>query len=453
MDNSNLPPAFIERISRQLGKETEDFIKSLQLPAPVSIRVHPRKFPHLHFWHQMPKVPWCSHGYYLPERPVFTLDPLFHAGAYYVQEASSMFLYHALEQILPPKKENLKVLDLCASPGGKSTLLSALLNGDGLLISNEVIRSRIPALKENTIRWGYDNVIITNNDPEDFVNSEMFFDVVVVDAPCSGEGLFRKDPQSINEWSVENTHLCSLRQKRILSSATQMVANEGLLIYSTCTYNLEENEAHQQQIIQSGFEQVCITIKNEWNITQPSPNSVQFFSHKNQGEGFYLAVYKKTGGINSEIKSPKKYKPEFFNATLFQPYLSIPPNRVLIRNNDKFPIILFPQLWIDWLGIASSKLRIIQTGIEVGEIKGKDVIPTHALAKSFFLNKQITTYEVDEYQAKVFLSKDNITLPEYTPKGFVLLTYQGIPLGWVKNLGARANNYYPQEYRIRMRWK
>lgn len=451
MNNSNLPPEFIKRISRQLGDESEDFIKSHQQPAPVSIRVHPRKFPHSHFWHQMPQIPWCEQGYYLSERPIFTLDPLFHAGAYYVQEASSMFLFHVLEQILPEKKVNLKVLDLCASPGGKSTLLSALLNGEGLLISNEVIRSRILALKENTIRWGYDNVIITNNDPEDFVNSEMYFDVVVVDAPCSGEGLFRKDPESIDEWSVENTHHCSLRQKRILNSATEIVAEEGFLIYSTCTYNPEENDAHQQQIKASGFEPVTINLKNEWNITKPSPNSVQFFPHKNRGEGFYLAIYKKTGDIHSKIKSHKKNKPEFCNTALFNPFITLPESRTLIRT-EKLPFFLFPHEWIEWLGIVSNNLRIVQAGIEVGEIKGKDVIPSHALAMSFFLNKQITTFEVDEYQAKVFLSKDNITLPENTPKGFVLLTYQGISLGWVKNVGARANNYYPQEFRIRMRW-
>ena len=452
MRNSILPPAFTERISRQLGNETEDFIQSLQLPAPVSIRIHPRKFPDTHTWHQMPRITWCEEGYYLSERPVFTLDPLFHAGAYYVQEASSMFLYEVLKQLFPKQKNNLKILDLCASPGGKSTLLSAFLNGEGLLISNEVIRSRIPALKENTIRWGYDNVIITNNDPEDFVNSEMHFDVVFVDAPCSGEGLFRKDPESIEEWSVENTHHCSLRQKRILSSAAKIVADEGLLIYSTCTYNPEENDAHQQQIKASGFEPVTITVNNEWNITQPSPNSVQFFPHKNRGEGFYLAVYKKTGGIHSEIKSRRKYKPEFCNTALFNSYITLPETRTLIRS-EKLPIIIFPHDWIGWLDIASNNLRMVQAGIDVGEIKGKDVIPSHALSMSFFLNKEIPTCELDAYQARLFLSKENITLPENTPKGFVLLTHLGIPLGWVKNLGNRTNNHYPQEYRIRMRWK
>jgi len=452
MDSSILPPAFTERISRQLGNETEDFIQSLLLPAPVSIRVHPRKFPDTHIWLEMPRVPWCEHGYYLSERPVFTLDPLFHAGAYYVQEASSMFLYEVLKQLFPNQKNNLKVLDLCASPGGKSTLLSAFLNGEGLLISNEAIRSRIPSLKENTIRWGYYNVIITNNDPEDFVKSEMYFDLVVVDAPCSGEGLFRKDPESIKEWSKENTYHCVLRQKRILSSATEIVADEGFLIYSTCTFNPEENEAHQQQIKASGFEPVPINVNKEWNITQPSSNSVQFFPHKNRGEGFYLAVYKKTGGRNSEIKLRRKYKPEFFNCNLFHSFFQLPFESVLIKDN-KHGIIVFPDAWIEWMGVASNNLCMVQAGVEVGEIKGKDVIPSHALAMSFFLNKEIATCDLDVHQSRLFLSKENIVLPENTPKGFVLLTYQGVPLGWVKNLGNRTNNLYPQEYRIRMRWK
>ncbi len=452
MDSLNLPPAFTERISLQLGNETEDFIKSLQLPAPVSIRVHPRKFPAAHTWHEMPRIPWCNQGYYLSERPVFTLDPLFHAGAYYVQEASSMFLYEVLKQLFPKQKNNLKVLDLCASPGGKSTLLSAYLNGEGLLISNEAIRSRIPAIKENTIRWGYDNVIITHNDPEDFVNNELYFDLVVVDAPCSGEGLFRKDAESIDEWSVENTHHCALRQNRILSSATKIVADDGFLIYSTCTYNPEENEAHQVQIKASGFEPVTIAVKKEWNITQPSANSVQFFPHKNRGEGFYLAVFKKNGKRNLAFNSHRKFKPEFFDRNLFKSFVQLPSDRVLIKEN-KSTCILFPDAWIEWLGIVSNNLRVVQAGIEVGEIKGKDVIPSHALSMSFFLNKEIPTCELDTYDARLFLSKENITLPENTPKGFVLLTHLGIPLGWVKNLGNRTNNHYPQEYRIRMRWK
>lgn len=452
MNNQNLPPAFTDRISRQLGHEADDFFAALQRPSPISIRIHPRKFPYSHPWHNLPQVSWCEQGYYLPERPVFTLDPLFHAGAYYVQEASSMFLCHVLNHIFPEQKAHLKVLDLCGAPGGKSTLLSAWLDGEGLLVSNEVIRSRMAALKENTIRWGYDNVIITNNDPEDFVNGELLFDLVVVDAPCSGEGLFRKDPESICEWSVENTHHCAMRQTRILQAATKLVEEGGYLIYSTCTYNPEENELHQQQITESGFEPFNIPINPEWNITQPATNSVQFYPHKNEGEGFYLTVFKKIKPSDTETDFRKKNKPEICNSLQYKSFITLSETRTLIRI-EKTPVTIFPHAWIDWLGIAANRLRIIQAGIEAGEMKGKDVIPSHALAMSFFLHEEIATCELDEYQARLFLSKETIILPESAPKGFVLITYRHIPLGWVKNLGNRTNNHYPQEYRIRMRWK
>ncbi|MEM4171259.1 MAG: hypothetical protein QW037_06220, partial [Thermoplasmata archaeon] len=336
--------------------------------------------------------------------------------------------------------------------GGKSTLLSAWLNGEGVLVSNEVIRSRIAALKENTIRWGYDNVIITNNDPEDFVNGELLFDLVVVDAPCSGEGLFRKDPESICEWSVENTHHCALRQKRILQAATQLVDEGGYLIYSTCTYNPEENELHQQEIIDHGFEPVDISIQPEWNITQLTTNSVQFYPHKNEGEGFYLSVFRRIKPSDFKATFRRKNKLEILNSQPYLPWVSLDASRTLIRN-EKLPATIFPVAWQEWLEIITYKLRVVHAGIEVGEIKGKDFIPSHDLAMSFFVNKEIPSIELDELQARLFLSKESLILSESSPKGFVLITHHQIPLGWLKNLGNRTNNLYPHEYRIRMRWK
>ncbi|MCX7744702.1 MAG: RsmB/NOP family class I SAM-dependent RNA methyltransferase [Flavobacteriales bacterium] len=448
----NLPPEFIERIKKQLGHEADHFFAALHHSPPVSIRIHPRKFPKAHVWNNLPQVPWCKEGIYLTERPVFTLDPLFHAGAYYVQEASSMVISYILNQLQTPEKASLRVLDLCAAPGGKSTLLSSWLNGDGLLISNEVIRSRIPALKENTIRWGYDNVIITNNDPADFINSELLFDIVVVDAPCSGEGLFRKDTESIFHWSVENTQLCTLRQKRILEAATEIVEEGGYLLYSTCTYNPNENELHRQQIIDSGFEPVVINIPSAWNITQLSDNSMQFYPHKNKGEGFYIAVFKKIKPNSSKATFGKKNKLEIINTMPYQSWINLPDNRKLIRT-EKISAIIFPDAWLDWLAFATNKLRIVHAGIEVGEIKGKDYILSHALAMSLFINKEVKTLEVDEFQARLFLSKESLVLPESIPHGYILISFQQIPLGWLKNLGNRSNNLYPQEFRIRMRWK
>ncbi|MGI8893198.1 MAG: methyltransferase RsmF C-terminal domain-like protein, partial [Bacteroidia bacterium] len=235
----NLPSVFISHLDNLLGNEAVELIKSFSTTPPVSIRINPFKnyFPP----ENSGKVPWCDTGFYLPVRPVFTLDPSFHAGAYYVQEASSMFLEQAIKQITK-KEEPVKVLDISAAPGGKSTHLLSLLPKNSLLVANEVIRSRAGILKENIIKWGVPNVIVTSSDPERFSDLKSFFDIILVDAPCSGEGLFRKDANAIKEWSQENVNLCHQRQKRILNNVWTALRPGGYLIYSTCTYQTKENE-------------------------------------------------------------------------------------------------------------------------------------------------------------------------------------------------------------------
>ena len=197
----------------------------------VSVRLNPSKLSMVNGEWSMADVPWCPYGRYLSERPSFTLDPLFHAGAYYVQEASSMFLWHALKETIGPDTKK-KVLDLCAAPGGKSTLLASYFT-DGLIIANEVIKQRAAVLVENITKWGTDQVIVTNNDPSHFQSLPGYFDVMVIDAPCSGSGLFRKDPGAVDEWSEANVQLCSQRQQRILADVLPALKEDGILIYST----------------------------------------------------------------------------------------------------------------------------------------------------------------------------------------------------------------------------
>ena len=239
----SLPPAFTERMQQLLGNESETFFQALVSESPTSIRLNPEKTVNtdLPFSELLSRqVPWCSNGYYLKERPSFTSDPLLHGGAYYVQEASSMFLQVVLQQIT--EDTPLRVLDLCAAPGGKSTLLANNLPKDSLLVSNEVIKSRASILKENIIKWGYDHIVVTNSDPNRFTGMKGAFDMILVDAPCSGEGMFRKDEKAITEWSENNLRLCEERQKRILSDVWDALAPGGYLVYSTCTYNPGENE-------------------------------------------------------------------------------------------------------------------------------------------------------------------------------------------------------------------
>src|SRR5688572_13773005 len=289
---SSLPKEFEDTLRGKLGESFDHFLNSLQQPSPVSIRHNPYKPFNL----EGEQIAWSKYGKYLRERPVFTLDPAIHAGAYYVQEASSMFLEQAITQAVDLTKP-LRVLDLCAAPGGKSTHLLSLLNQESLLISNEVIRSRASILSENIQKWGHQNVIITNNDPEDFSKLEGFFDVIVVDAPCSGEGLFRKDPDAMQEWSLANVDLCCKRQRRILADIWPALKTKGVLVYSTCTFNEQENEENLQWLQkQNDVEGVSLTIDKDWGIETVQVGKLKgyrCYPHKVKGEGFFLSAIRK----------------------------------------------------------------------------------------------------------------------------------------------------------------
>src|SRR5690606_4280290 len=236
-----LPNSLIQRLGVNPTFDKDAFIAAHEDGNQItSIRLNPFKPTELDFY-LSEQVQWCDRGYYLANRPQFTLDPLFHAGAYYVQEASSMFIAHII-QTLGLDKEALFAADVCAAPGGKSTLLNSYLHPNSLLLSNEIIKSRSIILQENLTRWGASNVVVSNNDPSAFRRLPGFFDLLLVDAPCSGSGMFRKDEDAIDEWSEANVKLCSERQQRILSEVLTALKTNGYLIYSTCSYSQEENE-------------------------------------------------------------------------------------------------------------------------------------------------------------------------------------------------------------------
>ncbi|WP_225979924.1 RsmB/NOP family class I SAM-dependent RNA methyltransferase [Pseudobacter ginsenosidimutans] len=261
------------------------------------------------------KIPWTDNGYYLQERPFFTFDPLLHAGAYYVQEASSMFVEQAMRQTLD-LNQSLRVLDGCAAPGGKSTHLQSLISADSLLVSNEVIKSRASILEENLVKWGGANVMVTNNDPADFSSLENFFDVLVIDAPCSGSGLFRREPEAIAEWSPHAVQLCSQRQQRILADYYPSLAEDGTLIYSTCSYSQEEDEQIIDWLLNNfELESLPLQLQADWNIVEvQSPerkgSGYRFFPDQVKGEGFFLAAFRKKDGGNSitVLRRSLKYK-------------------------------------------------------------------------------------------------------------------------------------------------
>lgn len=442
-----LPVKFVDRTKSLLGDEYPAFEEALNGIPPVSIRVND-KFTDYKPSDQI--VPWCDSGFYLNERPLFTADPLLHAGVYYVQEASSMFLKQVCDVYM---KNAERVLDLCAAPGGKSTLLSQALPSETLLVSNEIVRSRAMILAENVIKWGNPNVVVTNNTPEDFSKLPAFFDAIVVDAPCSGEGMFRKDPGSVAEWSLQNVQQCAIRQKSILKDVWQSLKDGGILVYSTCTYNKEENEDNVAWICEElGAD--CLTPDiSDFDGIVVSEYGCRFYPHKIKGEGFFIAVLRKYNmgesiniGKSKKNKQQDKYvdrSDDFRIQVLF-------PNNFIIKEIEN-RIVAFQQKHLTDVLDIDNKLNCLVNGIQLAEIKGKDFIPAHQLALSKIISKEaFLSVELELREAIAFLKRESIVMPENTPRGYVLVCYQEQALGWVKNLGNRSNNLYPQHWRIRM---
>ncbi|GAB3539088.1 methyltransferase RsmF C-terminal domain-like protein [Spirosoma fluminis] len=449
---SGLPPAFQAQMQAQLGADVAAFETILAQETPVSIRINPRK--PVFDTSALEQVPWCAEGFYLPERPSFTLDPSFQAGAYYVQEASSMLLNEALKQTVNLIRP-LRVLDLCAAPGGKSTLLASAVHPDSLLICNEVIRSRVSVLRENLDKWGYPNVVVSSHDPDDMQKLNGFFDLVVIDAPCSGEGLFRKDPDAIQEWSEANVQLCSARQKRILAAAAPLLDEGGILIYSTCTYNDAENVDNVRYLTENGFRNRALALPAEWNVVEKETNGAvgyQCYPHKVRGEGFFISVFQKTG-FTATVKLDAR---TFRSIRALRPretasaatWLQTPADFSFWEkpNGD---VMALPKALEKQFLFLDSALYNKGFGLEMGQFKGTDFIPSHALALSTAIQQSLPAVELSKENAIRYFKKENLVLGEPV-RGWLLARYKGLNLGWVKGVGNRVNNYLPKDWRIRM---
>jgi 16S rRNA C967 or C1407 C5-methylase (RsmB/RsmF family)/NOL1/NOP2/fmu family ribosome biogenesis protein len=455
----NLPSAHLESLRKSLGNEFDQFAQAYNEAPPVSIRINKGKWqgetPSDH-------VPWSEDGFYLKERPSFTHDPKFHAGWYYVQEASSQFLSHIAKTVIP-KDHSLKVLDLCAAPGGKSTLLASELNEEDLLVSNEVIRTRAHILAENISKWGKPNVVVTNNDPEQFQKLKGFFDVIVVDAPCSGEGLFRRDPELTGEWSEENVNLCSARQRRIVLDIWDSLKEGGILVYSTCTFNAQENEENLAWLkSQISFESVQLNVPKDWDIVESdfgfaqsdnnrSGNKVsgyRFYPHKVKGEGFFVSVLRKTdeseqtGGKEKVLFTPAPSK----ERNEVSSWLKNPEQFDFIRRGDH--VLALPKIHVESVHKLSRLLNCVQYGIPVADAQ-KGLKPLHELSQSIQLNTSaFHVTELSKDEALKFLAKEDFKVND-SHKGIALMMHDGAALGWMNLLGNRANNLYPKEWRIR----
>ena len=449
-----LPKEFINILGEILEADERDrLLNALQTEPQVSIRFNPL-IPDAESLALQSlecsadgRVPWAGNAVYLDHRPQFTLDPLIHMGCYYVQEASSMFLEQAVRKCVSGP---VKALDLCAAPGGKSTLLASLLPEGSLLVSNEIQRGRAQILAENMTKWGRTGVMVTCNTPKQIGQSNLMFDLIAVDAPCSGEGMFRKDEGAVTDWSLQNVEMCAERQRQIIEDIWPALKPGGYLIYSTCTFNRHEDEDNVRWIIeQFGAEAIKIDTNPEWNIkaslTQDNLPVYHFMQHLTRGEGFFLCLLRKPDGAFRELpQKPFKADP------------SVPAEcRKWLNDGYEYyvkgdSIYALPAPLASDMNQVNKELYSLIPGIEVALRKGHDWVPAHALAMSDALNTEaFNKVDITRKQALEYLHCDALRL-EDAPRGIVLLTYKGIPLGFAKNLGNRANNMYPQEWRIRI---
>ncbi|MDR2287359.1 MAG: rRNA cytosine-C5-methyltransferase [Prevotellaceae bacterium] len=475
MEKFILPQAFIDRMKIILGDEYHRFEYSMREVPPVSIRLNsgiklpdPKLLPDTQFsiFDSPFSVRWCKHGVYLAERPSFTLDPLFHAGSYYVQEAASMFLEQCVHTVKQYGEIDY-ILDLCAAPGGKSTHLISLFP-DSLVVSNEVIRSRAAVLEENISKWGRANTMITSCDPAAFRKLGHFFDFILVDAPCSGEGMFRKDPETLKEWSSDNVKHCAARQIRIVRDVWDTLKPGGFMLYGTCTYNIEENENTIKFITENlGAESVPLHTGGRYSAKESGYEGIapsfdknihayRFFPHKTKSEGLFLSLIRKTspsipphrGG--GERHKNKKYSSTRLCERLGKDFISSWLNTekdmfagfpAHLRKGAGEEVFMFPEKFVADIEYIGKTIYTLSAGTKIGMIKGKDFIPSYDFAHSAEINiNNFTIWAVDRITALKFLKRETLYAPAGIGKGYILLTYLGVPIGWVKNIGARCNN-------------
>lgn len=450
---SQFPPSFSEQMRRILGDAEADRLDAALHEAPVvSVRYNPLKPTGDRFAGARP-VPWCDDACYLAERPAFTSHPLLHAGCFYVQEASSMFVaaaYRAMD--IRPER----VLDLCAAPGGKSTLWRTLLPDDALLVANEPMRQRAQILAENLTKWGHPGVIVTGAYGRDFAPLGGFFDIIQADVPCSGEGMFRKEQGAVDQWSPALVRQCADTGWDIIREVWPALRTGGYLVYSTCTFNREEDEHQVDRICRElGAECVGIPVDPAWGIAGDTTDLglpvYHFFPHRTQGEGFFLALLRKTADTPTPQKSRRRPAP-----------MAVPPGAKAaagwLAHNERYKLFATGPDSIsairsghfdDMLRLTSA-VRTLQAGITLAVRKGNKLIPEHALALSVDCAADaFPACELPLDQALQYLRREAIVLPADVERGYVRVTYRGHALGFVNNLGNRANNLYPNEWRIR----
>lgn len=438
---------FTSRIGSQFA-DAADFLAAIGSQPFYSVRLNPFK-PAQHSLPLAEAVEWCPNAYYLADRPNYTLNPLFHAGAFYPQEASSMYLWHVLSHVSDSLPADMVALDLCAAPGGKSTLLASYMKGRGVLVANEVIRSRAWILRENIAKWGADNCVVTNLDPVAFGDAGAMFDLVLIDAPCSGEGMFRKDAAAAEEWTPDNADLCAQRQRRILMDVWDSVVEGGIVIYSTCTFNPAENELNMEWLAQqTDVEFLSVPVPEGSGVTVvpfAGGEGYGFYPHKVKGEGFFVCVMRKLSGRARRRERDKSPKVK----------VSIPDG--MLANASQYSLMPFDGAVVAVPQNAEANVRqlllkhkALWAGVPLGEAARKEFVPAAELPLSVACAKEAFPHvELDAAEALRYLRGESVAADRLTA-GWNIVRHMGFGLGLIKSVGARANNYYPKEWRIRM---
>jgi 16S rRNA C967 or C1407 C5-methylase (RsmB/RsmF family)/NOL1/NOP2/fmu family ribosome biogenesis protein len=445
----DLPKEFVERMEAQLGGEAEAFFASLDTPSPTSIRLHHLKGKSSFAYEA--SVPWCSNGRYLSTRPAFHLDPHWHAGAYYVQEASSMVLDHVVKQLALDTQPRIW-LDLCAAPGGKTGILASHLGPGDVLVANEVVGQRRSILRENLTRAGYLNTLITGENASSF--QEPFADIILIDAPCAGEGMMRKEPEAIRQWTPALVNSCSHLQKEIVTNAARSLKENGYLIYSTCSYSMEENINNILYFIQEfQLHPVRVAFPEQWGvitIQEEGAIGYQLYPHKVKGEGLFMAVLKNTSPAETRYRKFKKpfnlfeTPPEWLASHLAE------PENMLVRKNN-------PQLQMITVQAETKANEVLmhlpraEVLAEAGELKGKDFVPAHYMAMAGFQGARYEIIDLELSGALDYLERTVQSLPADRKPGWYLCRFEGTLLGWVKYTPQGWKNHYPMNWRLRDR--
>lgn len=453
-----LPEKFIATLAAELGaEECRALCAALDTPATVAIRLHPDK-PSTSV-EGARAIAWSEGGYYLDERPSFTTDPRFHAGAYYVQEPSSQFVGHILRPIIE-RTQRPRLLDLCAAPGGKSTLYSSLVGCDGLVVANEINRQRAAVLADNVRKWGVGNVAVTNNDPAHFAGFEQWFDVVAVDAPCSGEGMFRKTPEARDEWNEGSAAMCADRQLKILQDIWPTLRAGGTLLYSTCTFNRTEDEGLLERFTEwVGEDELTesdeVVVGDDWGIVCSRVGvwqTFRFMPHRAEGEGFFAAVACKSSNTGGKSRNPKSRKsiltnPDRRSIAELERWVNAPQQMKWAAINDTY--YGYYASHADDMRILAEAMTVIHSGVCMGQIFKGQLKPDHSLAMFTDLNlSTIHSVEISREVALDYLRRNDIGVCEGMTEGINLLRFEGLPLGWIKRVGNRSNNLYPNSLRI-----